>query len=166
MGWVSGQQCVVLSIKTKSLCDSVKVEIISSLCWIPFLGFWSLRTEASPYTCMMYNFPQAPALGKPGAAVAPLDSSASLSLSLSLLQQAPASFLLPLNKPDPVLPQGLHTSCSLPDYSFLRCPPSFFSHLPWVSDSTFSVRTSLTALFECVSHPSTPYPLSLNYFFC
>ena len=50
MGWVSGQQCVVLSIKTKSLCDSVKVEIISSLCWIPFLGFWSLRTEAGPYT--------------------------------------------------------------------------------------------------------------------
>ena len=66
MGWVSGQQCVVLSIKTKSLCDSVKVEIISSLCWIPFLGFWSLRTEAGPYTRMMYSLPQAPASREPG----------------------------------------------------------------------------------------------------
>ena len=62
-------------------------------------------------------------------------------------------------------PGPLHLLFSLPDYSSLRCPHSFFSHLPWVSDSTFSVRTSLTTLFECVSHPSTPYPLSLNYFF-
>lgn len=144
MGWVSGQQCVVLSIKTESLC----------VCQIPFSGFWSDV--------------QLPAAPCPREARCCSHTSGRFCFSLPLLASTAIGTCLLLAsleqaRPAPA-PGPLHLLFSLPDYSSFRCPHTFFSHLPWVSDSTFSARTSLTALFECVSHPSPPSPVSALFF--
>lgn len=75
---------MVGDLPPESLCDSVKIEITSSLGGIPFVGSRSLRTKASPCTCMMYK-PVPHPLPKPGPIVTSLPSSASLFLSCSPL---------------------------------------------------------------------------------